>query len=79
VKSMDTYDHSNNTHLPATPYMNAGDGASYRESSHVFKCMECDLQFQTDIATISRNASGEIDEGFVRIRLDPAITPQREE
>jgi hypothetical protein len=40
----------------------------YEESSHVFKCMECDLQFQMDTAFM--NGDGDIDE-IVRMRVDP--------
>lgn len=58
------------------------DHRHYQETSHVFHCMECDLQLQMDIAVHSHEASTEIDEteideGIVRIRLDPRIKLER--
>ncbi len=45
----------------------------HQEISHVFHCMQCDLQFQIDVAVNSREESHEIDGGILRIRLDPRI------
>jgi hypothetical protein len=56
----------------------ASENASHQEVSQVFHCMQCDLQFQMDIAVTSRNGSHEIDAGVVRVRLDPRIKLERE-
>jgi hypothetical protein len=48
---------------------------SYRETSHVFYCMQCDLQVQLDIAVPTRKASAESGEGMVRVRLDSPCYP----
>jgi hypothetical protein len=45
----------------------------YEEASHVFKCMQCDLQFQMDTAVMKGESVGGIDE-IVRVRVDPAYT-----
>lgn len=45
----------------------------YEEASHVFKCMQCDLQFQMDTAFIKHENADGIDE-MVRMRVDPAST-----
>lgn len=49
-----------------------------QEVSHVFHCMQCDLQFQMDMAITSRKGSHAIDAGVVRVRLDPRIKLERE-
>lgn len=61
------------------PLVGADTGADYQEVSHVFHCMQCNLQFQMDIAVTSRKGTHEIDEGVVRVRLDPRIKLEREE
>lgn len=53
------------------------DHRRYQEISHVFHCMQCDLQLQMDIAVLSQEASTEIDGGIVRVRLDPRIKLER--
>lgn len=54
------------------------DSQHYQEMSHVFMCMECQLNLQIDVALHSRDTSMEIDEGIMRIRLDPRIKLIRE-
>lgn len=49
----------------------ACEGECYEEASHVFKCMQCDVEFQMDTAFIKREGEGSIDE-IVRMRVDPA-------
>lgn len=51
----------------------ACEGECYEEVSHVFKCMQCDLQFQMDTAVMKRESMDSIDE-IVRVRADPAST-----
>ncbi len=50
----------------------------HQEVSHVFYCMQCDLQFQMDLAVTSHGGSQEIDEGVICVRLDPCIKLERE-
>ncbi|HVB61698.1 MAG: hypothetical protein WCD86_21290 [Ktedonobacteraceae bacterium] len=61
----------------AIPGPSVGVDAFYaetsEETSHVFKCMECDLQLQLDTALIRHDATGSIDE-FVRIQIHPVST-----
>lgn len=66
------------TPTAADPSMAADEEVSRQEVSHVFHCMQCDLQFQMDMAVTSRNGSHEIDAGVVRVRLDPRIKLERE-
>ncbi len=49
-----------------------------QESSHVFYCMQCDLQFQTDIAVVRRDGSHENEEETIRVRLDPHTALQQD-
>lgn len=44
---------------------------NYEETSHVFKCMQCDLQIQTDAAFIKDETTGKIDE-LMRVRVASA-------
>ncbi len=76
MKSND--DTSTQTHTAAYPSLAAGEEASLQEVSHVFHCMQCDLQFQVDMAVTSSNGSHTIDAGVVRVRLDPHIKLERE-
>lgn len=65
--------------LPAvSPSIAADEGVDHQEVSHVFHCMECDLQFQMDMVVTSHKGSQEIDEGVIRVRLDPRIKLERE-
>lgn len=66
------------TSTAADPSMATGEEVSHQEVSHVFHCMQCDLQFQMDMAVTSQNGSHEIDAGIVRVRLDPRIRLERE-
>ena len=59
--------------IAAYPSLAANEDVSLQEVSHVFHCMQCDLQFQIDMAVTSLNGSHEIDAGVVRVRLDPCI------
>jgi hypothetical protein len=68
--------------VAASPALMGDDHRHYQEISHVFHCMECDLQLQMDIAVHSHEASterdeAEIDDGIVRVRLDPRIKLER--
>jgi IS30 family transposase len=77
MKSRDVHTHVGNTPITVLPSMAADDGVSYQETSHVFKCMQCDLQFQTDIAVVRRNGSHETEEDMIRVRLDPNTALQQ--
>jgi hypothetical protein len=66
------------TPAAAYPSLVADEDISHQEVSHVFHCMQCDLQFQMDMAMISSNGSYEIDAGIVRVRLDPRIKLEQE-
>ncbi len=48
------------------------------EVSHVFHCMQCDLQFQMDLEVSTHEGSQEIDPRVVRVRLDPHVKLERE-
>ena len=67
--------------MPAAAYpsLTADEEVCHQEVSHVFYCMQCDLQFQMDIAVTSRNESHELDAGVARVRLNPRIRLEREE
>jgi hypothetical protein len=60
------------------PPVAAKESVDRQEVSHVFHCMQCDLQFQMDMAITSRKGSHAIDAGVVRVRLDPRIKLERE-
>ncbi len=66
--------------MPGTvqPPLAAEEGIDHQEVSHVFHCMQCDLQFQMDMAVTSHEGSQEIDKGVIRVRLDPRIRLERE-
>ena len=66
--------------MPAAvqPPVAAEERVDRQEVSHVFHCMQCDLQFQMDMAITSRKGSHAIDAGVVRVRLDPRIKLERE-
>ena len=71
----------NSAHTPITvlPSTTVDDDTNYQEVSHVFHCMQCELQFQMDMAVTSHSGSHEIDKGIIRLRLDPGIKLEREE
>ncbi len=71
-------DTSAQAHTSAYPSLAANEEASQQEVSHVFHCMQCDLQFQVDMAVTRSNGSHMIDTGVVRVRLDPHIKLERE-
>lgn len=71
-------DTSTQAHTAAYPSLAADEEASRQEVSHVFYCMQCDLQFQVDMAVTSSNGSHTIDSGIVRVRLNPHIKLERE-
>lgn len=66
------------TSIAALPSDAASEGVEHQEVSHVFHCMQCDLQFQMDLEVTSHKESHEIDEGVVRVRLDPRMRLERE-
>jgi len=45
------------------------------KTSHVFQCMQCDLQFQADTVMVSPEGSQEEEEQLVRLRLPEGISP----
>lgn len=50
------------------------ESGNYQEASHVFKCMQCDLQVQTETVEDDQNASDEVDEGVVvALYLAPVV------
>ena len=57
--------------VSSIPETLACEGECYEEASHVFKCLQCDLQFQMDTAFMKRENVDSIDE-IVRIRVEPA-------
>lgn len=72
MKSRDVpLDIGKNTPATALSSVAADDEVSSQETSHVFKCLRCDLQFQTDIAVVRRNGSHQGEEEMIRVRLDP--------
>jgi hypothetical protein len=60
-----------NKPITVFPNLAADNVLSYHETSHVFKCMQCDLQLQTDIAVVRRDGILESEEKMIRIRIDP--------
>lgn len=60
------------------PPVSAEESVDRQEVSHVFHCMQCDLQFQMDMAITSRKGSHAIDAGVIRVQLDPRIKLERE-
>lgn len=68
------------TQTPASANLSqaAGEEISFQEVSHVFHCMQCDLEFQVDMAMTSSNGSHEQDAGIVCVRLDPHSNLERE-
>ncbi len=78
MKSRDAHTLVGNTPITVLPPLAAEDGMSYQETSHVFKCMQCDLQVQTDIAVVHRNGSHEIEKEMIRVRLDPNTVLQQD-
>ncbi len=66
------------TPIVTRPSGPAEERVEHQEVSHVFHCMQCDLQFQMDLAVTSHEGSQEIDEGVLRLRLDPCIRLERE-
>jgi len=53
------------------------EGVAHQAVSHVFHCMQFDLQFQMDLEVARNVGSQEIDAGVVRVRLDPRIRLER--
>ena len=68
--------HSNeSTKKIASPYGEINDAGRAQKTSHVFQCMQCDLQFQADTVTVSHEGSQEEEEQLVRLRLPEGISP----
>lgn len=78
MKSKDVHTDVGVSPTSALPALTADDEASYQEISHVFKCLQCDLQFQTDIAVVHRNGSHEREEEKICVRLDPHTALQQD-
>jgi len=66
------------TLVAVQPSLAAEESVDHQEVSHVFHCMQCDLQFQMDMAVTSHEGSLEINAGVIRVRLDPRIMLERE-
>lgn len=68
------------TQTPASANLTqaAGEEVSLQEVSHVFHCMQCDLEFQVDMAMTGSNGSHEQDAGIVCVRLDSHSNLERE-
>ena len=66
------------TSTTSYPSLTADQEVSLQEVSHVFYCMQCELQFQLDMAVTSRNGPHERDARVVRIRLDPRVKLEQE-
>lgn len=79
MKARDGAGNSAHAQVVAHPSRRSDESVNHQEVSHVFHCMQCDLQFQIDIAVTSRKGSHGVEEGVVRLRLDPSIRLQREE
>jgi hypothetical protein len=62
----------------ADPPITVDEQVHHQEVSHVFHCMQCDFEFQMDMAITSSNGSPEKDAGIVHVRLDPHIKLERE-
>ncbi len=77
MKSREISTHSDRTTM--SPYIAIDECVNYQETSYVCKCMQCDLQLQTDIAAISRHEPQMIDEAVIRTRFDPDSMLQPEE
>jgi len=54
---------------------NSHSEESTRKTSHVFQCMQCDLQFQADTVTVRVEGTQEEEEQLVRLRLPEGISP----
>lgn len=52
---------------------NDDEGRS-QENSHVFSCMQCDLQFQVDAVPVSHEEAQEEEELLVRLRLPEGMS-----
>lgn len=50
------------------------DEGHTQKNSHVFQCMQCNLQFQADTVTVSYAGSQEEEEQLVRLRLPEGIS-----
>lgn len=59
----------------AAPRGESDDEGRMHRTSHVFQCMQCDLQFQADTVTLSRQGSQEEEEQLVRLRLPEGLSP----
>lgn len=53
------------------------DEGNTRKASHVFQCMQCDLQFQADTVIVSHEGLREEEEQLVRLRLPEDISPMQ--
>jgi hypothetical protein len=78
MQSRESNDTSAQMPAAVQPPVAAEESVDHQEVSYVFQCMQCDLQFQMDMAITSRKGSHEIDAGVVRVRLDPRIKLERE-
>ncbi len=78
MQSRESIDTSAQMPAAVQPPVAVEESVDHQEVSYVFQCMQCDLQFQMDMAITSRKGSHEIDAGVVRVRLDPRIKLERE-
>jgi iron-sulfur cluster repair protein YtfE (RIC family) len=72
---MDNPHSEESTRDVASPYGESDDEGRTQKISHVFHCMQCDLQFQADTVIVSREGSQEEEEQLVRLRLPEGISP----
>jgi iron-sulfur cluster repair protein YtfE (RIC family) len=59
----------------APPSRENDEEGRVQESSHVFQCMQCDLQFQADIVTVYHEGTQEEEDQLVRLRLPEGALP----
>lgn len=77
MKSKTSDSHVGERQLAASLALPGNDHRRAQETSHVFYCMQCDLQVQTDLAVVCRNKG---EEEVIRVRLDPhTALPQNAE
>ena len=78
MQSRESIDTSAQMPSAVQPPVAVEESVDRKEVSYVFHCMQCDLQFQMDMAMTSHKGSHEIDAGVIRVRLDPRIRLERE-
>jgi hypothetical protein len=72
MQSRESNDTSAQVPAAVQPPVAAEESVDHLEVSHVFHCMQCDLQFQMDMAVTSHGGSEEIDEVVIVYGWIPA-------